>query len=125
MIGNAFRQLNIPVNAVITSEYCRALETAGVAFRRAEPTPFLNLCCTDPRPITNDERLAFLAKLVTIPPPNGTNTVIVAHGVGIVQDLAQGEAAIYRPDGGGGTERVARVLPTEWMGGVYRSGGPR
>ena len=118
-IGQAFRLLDIPVGTVMSSEYCRALETAAIAFGRADPNPWLNLCCFDARPISAEERLAFVARVVTITPPRGANTVIAAHGVGIVQDLAMGEAAIYRPDGVGGAERVARVLPNEWMNGVY------
>lgn len=123
-IGNAFRTLAIPVSTVYTSELCRAKETAGIAFGRIDATvPALNLCCVDGLPLTGDQRNQLIEQSVALTPPAGTNTVIVAHGVGIVADLAQGEAAIYRPDGRGGAVRVARVLPDEWMGGVYRPGG--
>jgi len=125
-IGNAFRLLAIPVGAVYSSEYCRARETAGIAFGGADAlVPALDLCCFDTNPIPNEERLAYIEHAVAQLPPAGVNTVIVAHGVGIVTDLAQGEAGIYKPDGRGGTIRVARVLPSEWMGGVYAPGGPR
>jgi len=125
-IGNAFRLLAIPVGAVYSSEFCRARETAGIAFGRADAlVPALDLCCFDTNPIPNEERLAYVERAVAQLPPAGVNTVIVAHGVGIVTDLAQGEAGIYKPDGRGGTVRVARVLPSEWMGGVYPTGGPR
>jgi phosphohistidine phosphatase SixA len=123
-IGNAFRALEIPVSAVYTSEICRAKETAGIAFGRVDAVvPALNLCCIDDQPLTAEQRNAYIEQSVVLVPPQGTNTVIVAHGVGIVADLGQGEAAIYRPDGRGGTVRVARVMPDEWMGGVYRPGG--
>jgi phosphohistidine phosphatase SixA len=125
-IGNAFRALEIPVSAVYTSEICRAKETAGIAFGRVDAVvPALNLCCIDDQPLTAEQRNAYIEQNVAMVPPVGTNTVIVAHGVGIVADLGQGEAAIYRPDGRGGTVRVARVLPDEWMSGVYRPGGAR
>jgi phosphohistidine phosphatase SixA len=123
-IGNAFRALEIPVSAVYASEICRAKETAGIAFGRVDAVvPALNLCCIDDQPLTAEQRNAYIEQVVTLIPPEGSNTVIVAHGVGIVADLGQGEAAIYQPDGRGGTVRVARVLPDEWMSGVYRPGG--
>lgn len=122
-IGNAFRTLQIPVSVVTTSEICRAKETAGIAFGRIDAiVPALNLCCIDGQPLTGDQRNAFIEHSLTLVPPQGTNTVIVAHGVGIVTDLGQGEAAIYKPDGRGGAVRVARVMPDEWMGGAYRPG---
>lgn len=125
-IGNAFRMLAIPVGSVYTSEICRARETAGLAFGRIDAeVPALNLCCIDGLPLSGEARNQFIERAVALVPPHGTNTVIVAHGVGIVADLGQGEAAIYKPDGIGGAVRVARVLPDEWLGGVYRPGGPR
>lgn len=125
MIGQAFRLLAIPVETVWSSEFCRALETAHIAFGRAQPEPRLNLCCADPRPFTDADRTEHLRALLAAMPEPGMNTVIVAHGVDMVADLEMGEAAIYRPDGNGGTVRVARVRPGEWMLGVYPPGGSR
>jgi phosphohistidine phosphatase SixA len=126
-IGQAFRKLAIPVDLVLSSEYCRALETARVAFGRAEPAIFLNFCCADiaQRPMPQEERFARLAETFATLPPEGQNIVLVGHGVGIVADLQMGEAAIYRPNGAGGFDRVAQVLPREWMDGVYRAPAPR
>jgi phosphohistidine phosphatase SixA len=124
-IGQGFRALGIPVGDVLSSEFCRALETARVAFGTAQMELGLNFCCADERPMTQDERFAWLERALATPPAEGTNTVLVGHGVGIMADLAMGEAAIYRPDGNGGFVRVARVLPSEWITGVYPPGGMR
>lgn len=124
-IGDAFRLQDIPVGTVYSSEYCRAKETAGIAFGRYVLVPSFDLCCADTNPIPQDERLRSMERAVAQLPPAGLNTVIVGHGVGIVADLAQGEAAIYKPDGQGGTVRVARVLPDEWIGGGYPPGALR
>jgi phosphohistidine phosphatase SixA len=121
LIGVAFRTLAFPVETVYASEICRAQETAHIAFGRSVTVPALNLCCIDGKPLSNEARLETVQQMVAQAPPDGTNTVIVAHGVGIVADLDMGEAAIYRPDGRGGAMRVARVLPREWMGGSYRA----
>jgi phosphohistidine phosphatase SixA len=124
-IGQAFRMLNIPVGDVLSSEFCRALETARIAFGRAERQMALNFCCADNTPLSQEERFAWLERALATLPPQGKNTVLVGHGVGIVADLAMGEAAIYAPDGTGRFVRVARVLPSEWMSGVYPPGGMR
>lgn len=125
MIGDAFRSLQLPVDRALSSEYCRAMETALIAFRQAERLPVLNLCCADGYEATSEERAAWLDALLATPPRPGSNTVLVGHGVYLVTDIAQGEAAVYRPDGIGGTIRVARILPSEWNLTVYPSGGPR
>lgn len=124
LIGQSFRTLHIPVGRVLSSEFCRALETATIAFRRVQPEMGLNFCCADGRPLTQDQRSKYLERALTTMPTSG-NTVLVTHGVGIIADLQMGEAAIYQPDGMGGFVRVARVLPSEWMSGVYRSGEQR
>jgi phosphohistidine phosphatase SixA len=118
-IGQGFRDQAIPVGDVLSSEYCRALETAGIAFGRVQPEVMLEFCCPVDRPQTDEQRAAFLAAALATPPPPGVNTVLIGHGVGIMADLQQGEAGIYRPDGRGGFERIARVLPSEWARGVY------
>ena len=118
-IGQAFRTQRIPVGVVLTSEFCRAIETAYIAFHHGTPMAALNLCCSDQRPFTNEERQQFMLRTIAIPPADGTNTVIVAHGVFDQADLAMGEASINLPDGNGGYQRVARVLPAEWQSGVY------
>jgi phosphohistidine phosphatase SixA len=121
-IGEAFRALGIPVGEVLSSEYCRALDTARLAFGRAERARGLNLCCQDGTGQSDAERLRFLERALATRPRPGTNTVLVGHGAHMMTDLGMGEAAIYLPDGRGGYLRVARVLPNDWRGGVYRPG---
>ena len=60
-IGQGFRLLSIPVGQVLSSEFCRALETAHIAFGRSERDMRLNLCCADGRPVTEGDRFAYLA----------------------------------------------------------------
>jgi hypothetical protein len=57
--------------------------------------------------------------LLTQLPRTGANTALVGHiffpvACGVLNSLEPGEAAIYRPDGFGGTELVARVGPFAW-----------
>lgn len=118
-IGRAFRELALPVDRVLTSEYCRAVETALVAFERAEREPALSFCCADGGPLSADERERGTRALIATPPPAGSNTVLVGHGAGLFGDLGMGEAAIYLPDGQGNAQRVARIRPDGWFAAVY------
>jgi hypothetical protein len=61
-----------------------------------------------------------LAGLLAETPAAGTNTVLVSHGANILaltgfHPGTQGEAVIFRPDGKGGFDRIASVLPDEWL----------
>ena len=57
---------------------------------------------------------------LAVPPARGTNTLLVAH-VHDAQPLHQrlsleiGEVIVFRPDGKGGSEAVARIRLTDWL----------
>jgi len=64
---------------------------------------------------------AWLRDKVFEAPPGGTNTVIVTHMPNIVAAFGQaasaivdGETMVFRPDGRGGAELVARVKVEDW-----------
>jgi hypothetical protein len=96
MIGAAFQENSIPVGEVISSEYCRAWQTADLAFSKHEKNSAL-----------------------TAVPESGTNTIIVGHddvfesATGIYPD-PQGIAYVLKPDGNGSFEITANMLPEEW-----------
>jgi phosphohistidine phosphatase SixA len=119
-IGAAFTGLGIPVGDVITSEYCRAWQTAELAFGRYEKTAQLNfLPFEDYTDAQVEEMKANVTPLLTAVPEAGQNTVIVGHddifeaATGIYPD-PQGMAYVLTPDGNGGFELVANLLPEEW-----------
>lgn len=121
-VGQGIRGQQIPIGDVLSSEFCRALDTARIAFGTAQPTASLNLCCLDGRDLTDADRRDFLQRALAWRPRLGTNTVLVGHGTMMMTDLGMGEAAVYAPDGGGGFTRVARILPDEWQNEAYRPG---
>lgn len=115
-IGAAFHRLALPVARVLASPYCRALETAQLAFGGAEVRHELRLW-QGKLPDEMKNTLPEQAKrLLAEAPPSGANTVVVAHNYKDLLgfDLQQGEAAVLRPDGTGGFVALARVLPAEW-----------
>jgi phosphohistidine phosphatase SixA len=120
-IGDAMRALRIPVGQVLSSEYCRAVETARL-LDLGEPETT--------RDIMNTRAAAFVGGLEAVvrrarrvlasPPPTGTNTVIVGHG-----NLMRAATAAYPTEGGSGIfvprqesdlgfEIVAQLAPDDW-----------
>lgn len=119
-IGAAFTEKKIPVDKVITSEYCRAWKTADLAFGQHEKNSKLNFL-----PFENytdeqvEEMKANVTPLLTAAPASGKNTVLVGHddifeaATGIYPD-PQGMAYVLTPDGNGGFTLQANLLPDEW-----------
>jgi broad specificity phosphatase PhoE len=119
-IGRQFQRLGIVVGTVLSSQFCRCKETAQLAFGRYETAPTLTGVARGPEFAQARERASKgLRALLSTPPPEGKNTVLVSHGFNLI-DLeglylsTQGEAAVYRPDGKGGYALLARVLPGQW-----------
>ncbi len=118
LIGDGFEKHKIPIEKVLTSEFCRCVETAQIAFGRAELSDKLNTV----RGITGDERrrrMESLRRMVSKPPRAGTNVVLISHRSNINKALLNtspiwGEASVYRPDGSGGTELIGRVRVEQW-----------
>lgn len=115
-IGTAFRDLAVPVGAVWASPYCRARDTAQLAFGRGEVIPGLERLYPD-RDEAADRRTSDLIRRHA-PAAGRPNLVIAAHGVypSVLSPpvtLAEGEAAVYSVTG----EQVrllGRVLPRHW-----------
>jgi broad specificity phosphatase PhoE len=111
-LGAAFRTRDIPVGQVLSSRFCRCLETARLAFGRAEPHPPLDNLIHDRR--REPERAAAIRALAGEPPPAG-NLVIVTHGVNIAAAIglhpAQGEMIVITPRGNGAFQVRGRIPP--------------
>jgi phosphohistidine phosphatase SixA len=114
-IGAAIRALGIPIGKVRASPFCRTVETAELAFGRAEKTSEVR---GGPARPDDPARYAPLRKLLSQPPARGTNDVIVSHGnpfhaVAGPPYLAEGEAAVVQP-AGDGFRVVARIRVEDW-----------
>ena len=79
-IGAAISMAEIPVGEVISSQYCRAWQTADLAFGRFEEHPDLNF---EPAEDYTDDQFAAMrtrvVPLITAPMEDGANRVIVGH----------------------------------------------
>jgi virginiamycin B lyase len=119
-IGQAFRDLGLPVGSVLSSPFCRALETARLAFGEVTVEPGLENHATADDETERQARVDTLRRLLSTRPAEGSNTVLVGHGFNISGaadvSIAEGEAAVFRPEGNGRFSLVATVPPTDWPG---------
>ena len=119
-IGAAFDRLEIPVGAVVSSEYCRAWQTAALAFGVYDKTSDLNFEPADPY---TDEQMAAMRDRLT---PHlsavlaeGENTVLVGHddpfdaATGIYPE-PMGVTYVLRPGGDGDFEILGHIPPDAW-----------
>lgn len=112
-LGIVLKQRGIPLSAVLSSRWCRCLETARLAFGNgAKPWPALDN--TFETPERREAQMAEIRKALTKPPVDG-NLVLVTHGVNIHAltgiSPAQGEIVIVRPDGQQPLAVVGRLRP--------------
>jgi phosphohistidine phosphatase SixA len=118
-IGAAVRRLRLPIGRVLSSAYCRAKQTALLAFGRAQVTRDITGLPSAATEGERQRRVRALRRLLATPPPRGMNTVLVAHLFNIQNaanmTIEEGEAAVYRP-GGGRFRLVATVAPSDWTG---------
>jgi broad specificity phosphatase PhoE len=102
-IGGAFRARGIPVARVLSSPWCRCLETARLAFG-GEPEPWAPLGNLFGRPERRAEQVAAMRARVG-EPLTGGNLVLVSHGSTISAltgvSPGTGEMVIVTPAGGG------------------------
>ena len=114
-VGAAIKQLGIPVGAVLASPFCRTVETAQIAFGRAQKTQQVR---GGPAAPADSDRYAPLRKILIAPVEKGANLAVVSHAnpfysVAGPPYLAEGEAAVIRPLGSG-FEVFARIRVEDW-----------
>jgi broad specificity phosphatase PhoE len=103
-IGAAFRARGVPIGRVLSSQWCRCLDTARLAFDRVDEEPVLNSFLSEPAE-QRDRQTAALHERLSGKPEDGVNDVLVTHQVNItaVADVipAMGEALVVTPTGEG------------------------
>ena len=107
MIRNAYQQLDLPIDRIVSTQYCRTLETAILAFGVPEVVLRTTLHAT-------------LTDRLATEPEASMNTIIVAHigtirdRVGLDDTFEEGDSLIYRPTGNGYFEFVGRIGLYDW-----------
>jgi phosphohistidine phosphatase SixA len=112
--GKTLAALGVPLGRVLSSPMWRCRDTATLAFGRADTTIHL----LQKGRASRDERI----RLLSTPPPAGTNTVLVTHQDVLLpimklqrEELGEGEALIVKPLGRGAFEVLAQAAPADWI----------
>jgi len=101
-IGAAFRERGIPLGPVLSSRWCRCLDTARLAFGRVEEAPMLDSIFNDSEAAGRARTREVLARIASWR-QLGTkdNLVLVTHDVNIRalvdESVAQGEIVVLQP----------------------------
>lgn len=114
-IGAAFREKDIPVGEVLASPFARCRDMAEIAFGRVdERMELIGLLSDDEG---RSSRVAFLRGVMSDPPMDGTNRIVIAHRSNIAEvagvSLEEGEAVVVRPTGDG-FEALGTLMPQDW-----------
>src|SRR5207244_7371777 len=120
-LGEALRALKIPVGKVIASKFNRAQEAAkllDVGEVTASQDVTEGGLVVSPR--ENERRAKALRGLLSTPPADGKNLVIVSHKPNLQDaagkdfgDVSEGEVAVFQPLGAGQFKAVGRVASPE------------
>lgn len=101
-IGAAFRARAIPVAEVLSSRWCRCVDTAKIAFGKARPATMLDSVFND-RERSDEEKLTELYNFLAQRPVSRGNLVLVTHALNISAltgaSVASGEMLVVRLDG--------------------------
>jgi phosphohistidine phosphatase SixA len=121
-MGEALRSLRIPLGPVFCSPAYRARETVKLAgFGAPALAPELGDQGQSMMRITVQGPALWLKNKVAETPPTGRNTLLVTHMPNIAAafpdeaaGLKDGETLVFKPDGHGHADLVARVTIEEW-----------
>ena len=117
-IGKAIHSLSIPVGKVLSSLYCRCIETAELAFGKLETKLGLSSFMQEPSE-EKIRRVNYIKELLGTPPRVNTNTFMITHRYMLQQasgiDLQEGGAAVFKPEGDSQFQFIARIPPDRWQ----------
>ena len=110
--GQDFQKHGVRVDRVLSSQYCRCLDTAGLAFGRTKEEPALNSALEDAAERKKQTEAA--RKLITTT-PGSDNVVLVTHSTNVYEltgiEVEKGEMLVLKPAPSekGGFKVVGRI----------------
>jgi phosphohistidine phosphatase SixA len=121
-MGLAIKRLEIPVGTVLSSPTYRALETIRLAaLGSAKTYPQLGDGGHSMQTSAVANQANWLREKVSECAASGSNTIIVTHMPNIVasfddvaSDLTDGETLVFRPEGNGKSDLVAKIKIEDW-----------
>lgn len=119
-IGKAIKALGIRVSTVLSSPFCRSIDSAKLAFGSTEIVDDLRQG-VDADEATAERRARALRKmLATAPSEPGANTVLSGHTGNLLEAVGiwpkpEGVAIVFKPGADGKFTYIATILPTHWQ----------
>lgn len=118
VMASAIRSLQIPVGEVLSSPYCRCVDTARIVFGKYEVHDDMQATFYTDKAQTRKLADFLRIQLSTIPVTK-SNTVLVGHTANLrevtgVWPKPEGVAHVFEPLGAGNYRHLGRILPTEW-----------
>jgi phosphohistidine phosphatase SixA len=119
LIGDTIKKLGIKIGSVISSPYCRSIDTATRAFGRAEINPDLKHTVIADEATMNRQAKALQKMLSKVPAIEGTNDVLSAHTANLQEAASiwpkpEGVAIVFKPEGNS-FKYIATIQPTDWQ----------
>ena len=113
--GQRFRDAGINISAVLSSRWCRCLDTANIAFGSATPEPALDSFFGDRSAQSEQQTAAARARIQSFHGPG--NLVMVTHQVNITALTgafpAEGEMFVVRATAQGSIRLTGRIAPVK------------
>jgi phosphohistidine phosphatase SixA len=118
-IGQVFRSREVSLDKVISSPYCRAVETGRLAFGAVETSDQLKFTIRANEADT-EQRAEALRRMLATVPAEGSNTVVVAHTSNLreatgIWPKPEGVLVIFRPMPDRQFAHVATIKPDIWI----------
>ena len=117
-LGKAIEKFNIPVGEVLSSPFCRCVDTALYAFNKVEIEEGLTAMFFEKldgmKTLTHK-----LNTLLSTPPKNNSNTVLVGHTANLreatnIWPKPEGVVHVFKPLESQDFEHVGKIPPDEW-----------
>ena len=117
-IGKAFLKLGIKVSSVVSSPYCRCIDTAKLAFKETSINEDLHFSIGVDKK-ERERRAKALRMLLDIPPTKGTNSIIVSHTANLkeaknIWPKPEGVMHIFLPRKGEEALYIGKIDPSIW-----------
>ncbi len=100
-IGDAFRHHKIPVSDVLSSRWCRCIDTARLAFGRVKPAPMLDSMFSEPQHERQQKSREVFARAANR--NSNANLIMVTHAQNILAltgvSPSSGEMIVVKLDG--------------------------
>ena len=119
-LGRAFTKLGIKISSVVSSPYCRCVDTAKLAFNKATIDDDLHFSIGVDKK-ERKRRADALNKMLRHPPPTGYNSVIVSHTANLKESVGiwpkpEGVLHVFKPEQNAGLTYIGKIQPKKWRG---------